>query len=135
MDYKLDDNSQMPPGPSNAKNRTRASVETSKDDEIARLLNTSMPDSDKDSDFNPKLSGTRYFLSYATFSSPTIKLVSPAVKHLPAKQCANEKGKIMRKRCKVCYNIGRRKESTFYCRDCSGQPRLCVHSCFGNYHK
>ncbi|XP_069684345.1 uncharacterized protein [Periplaneta americana] len=69
------------------------------------------------------------------FSSPTIKRESPAVKHLPAKQRANEKGKTMRKRCKVCYENGRRKESTFYCPDCLGQPGLCVDPCFGIYHK
>ncbi|KAM4702819.1 piggyBac transposable element-derived protein 4-like [Rhinophrynus dorsalis] len=38
------------------------------------------------------------------------------------------------KRCRVCFKRGQRKETTFYCPDCPGQPGLCIGDCFKRYH-
>jgi len=39
------------------------------------------------------------------------------------------------KRCRVCYQAGKRKETVFRCADCPGQPGLCAAPCFSKYHE
>ena len=38
------------------------------------------------------------------------------------------------KRCRVCYSLGKRKESRYYCPACPSQPGLCPKECFAQYH-
>lgn len=53
--------------------------------------------------------------------------------HLPA--ISGQGGeKKTRKRCKICYAKGVRKEGLFYCPMCPDKPGLCLDKCFAEYH-
>ncbi|XP_014259734.1 piggyBac transposable element-derived protein 4-like [Cimex lectularius] len=54
--------------------------------------------------------------------------------HLPTRHSVNERGKALRKRCKLCYSQGRRKDTTYYCSQCPDTPALCLHPCFPRFH-
>ncbi|KAE9521653.1 hypothetical protein AGLY_017949 [Aphis glycines] len=42
--------------------------------------------------------------------------------------------KVQRKRCSYCKEIGKRKDTSYYCSLCPQNPPLCLGSCFENYH-
>ena len=52
---------------------------------------------------------------------------------LPKKMCIR-KGLSCQKRCRVCYRAGVRKETTYCCPKCPGQPGLCSTKCFAKFH-
>ncbi|KAK9687117.1 DDE Tnp 1-like zinc-ribbon [Popillia japonica] len=56
--------------------------------------------------------------------------------HFPA-SIPNPKhpGKSHHMRCRHCLNLGRRKETRFFCKTCVNRPPSCVEPCFENYHK
>lgn len=46
------------------------------------------------------------------------------------------KEKSMRRRCKYCWEVNKiRKDTPFFCPNCSQQPGFCIVDCFGLYHK
>lgn len=53
---------------------------------------------------------------------------------LPPKKNKQRAGLSSQKRCRVCYRHGVRKETTFCCARCPGQPGLCSGRCFTVYH-
>ena len=54
-------------------------------------------------------------------------------KHFMDEIPATEK-KISKKRCRVCYKKGLRKEARFHCTMCPEQPGLHLGKCFNDYH-
>lgn len=56
------------------------------------------------------------------------------IKHVPTKLPLNNKGVRRRKACKLCYSHGRRKNTTYQCKACPGEPALCLERCFQLYH-
>ena len=40
-----------------------------------------------------------------------------------------------RKRCRICHRRGFRKNTSFYCPSCPGNPGLCLIPCFQEYHR
>ncbi|KAF6207752.1 hypothetical protein GE061_016200 [Apolygus lucorum] len=54
--------------------------------------------------------------------------------HLPTKHPANDRGKALRKRCKLCYSLGKRKDTTYCCPQCPDTPALCLQPCFARFH-
>ena len=54
-------------------------------------------------------------------------------KHTPSSIPANETKKYPTKRCVDCKKRGIRRESRYYCNDCSDYPALCK-ACFNGYH-
>lgn len=65
----------------------------------------------------------------------TQKIKKPDEFHLPKKVLKNEKKRYLYKRCKICYETGIRKDTTYYCEQCNDQPGLCLEKCFEMYHK
>lgn len=55
-------------------------------------------------------------------------------KHVPAKLPINNKGVRGRKKCKLCTRNGTRKDTTYYCKACPGEPALCLENCFEIHH-
>lgn len=55
---------------------------------------------------------------------------------LPPKRAHLSEGRTlsMQKRCRVCYRAGVRKETTYCCPKCPGQPGLCSAQCFSLFH-
>lgn len=43
-------------------------------------------------------------------------------------------GRIVAKRCRVCYQGGKRKETVYVCAQCPGEPGLCALACFEKFH-
>ena len=39
-----------------------------------------------------------------------------------------------KRRCRLCYRMGKRRETMFFCTGCAGQPALCRDGCFDKYH-
>lgn len=55
--------------------------------------------------------------------------------HTPLKNPVGNNGRVISRRCTVCYNTGKiRKETTFHCGGCENQPYLCIGQCFETYH-
>lgn len=54
--------------------------------------------------------------------------------HVPTKVPLNDKGIRGRRRCKQCSLEGKRKDTTYQCKACPGEPPLCLQDCFKNYH-
>ena len=69
--------------------------------------------------------------SASTFQS------SPTVVHFPSRISSAQTAKQKRpsKRCKVCSNNDRRKETRYECGDCDGRPALCLNNCFKKWHQ
>ncbi|XP_046684891.1 piggyBac transposable element-derived protein 4-like [Homalodisca vitripennis] len=44
-------------------------------------------------------------------------------------------GKSVTRRCRVCYQEGKRKETVYYCAVCPDEPALCELGCFDKYHE
>lgn len=57
--------------------------------------------------------------------------------HFPAKvgRAMATDGHIKRRRCKVCYRDGVRKNTTYFCPKCPEKPGLCLEPCFVIYHQ
>lgn len=54
--------------------------------------------------------------------------------HLPEKYEMDDKGRQMRKRCRVCYKHKMRKNTPYFCPACPDKPGLCLGDCFRVYH-
>lgn len=93
-----------------------------------------------------KYSGKR--LSYYNFRLAVLEKILPEVntaKPNPVKQVAshfpvkiegkNESGRVLRKRCKVCWKNKVRKDSSYHCTVCPDAPGLCIGKCFEEYHR
>ena len=48
---------------------------------------------------------------------------------------STEKKKYPTKRCIICLDINKRKETRYYCTTCMNNPPLCKSKCFELYHK
>lgn len=57
------------------------------------------------------------------------------VSHLPTKVPLNNRGIRGRRKCKLCSQNNRRKDTTYYCKSCPGEPALCLQGCFQRYHE
>lgn len=58
-----------------------------------------------------------------------------ALDHLPTKiENTNKKGHTLRKRCKVCSQDKRRKDTMYHCQACPEKPGLCLENCFKIHH-
>ena len=55
------------------------------------------------------------------------------IMHVIQKIPATEKKRNPKKRCRLCYQTGTRKDSRFQCSHCPEKPGLCL-DCFGRYH-
>lgn len=69
-------------------------------------------------------------LNTTTTKIPTF---TPNTLHIPSKT-TNEKGQKIRRKCKVCYKNGNRKDTAYFCDGCEEKPYLCLDSCFRKYH-
>ena len=54
--------------------------------------------------------------------------------HLPQRIASRTSHSRPAKRCRECYKRGICKESIFECRNCDGNPGLCIEPCFAIYH-
>ena len=59
---------------------------------------------------------------------------SPAAGHYPSRIPATASRQRPARRCKMCSTDAKRKETVFFCNECSGNPALCAEPCFRNYH-
>lgn len=55
--------------------------------------------------------------------------------HLPTKCEKGARGKILRKKCRLCITRGKRTDTSYICTACPGLPALCLNHCFEAYHK
>ena len=78
--------------------------------------------------------GRRLFVSKENLSMKPSSFVPI---HFPTRILSKESAKQKRpsRRCKVCSKNDKRKETRFECRECDGQPALCLHPCFGLWHR
>jgi hypothetical protein len=58
-----------------------------------------------------------------------------AAAHFPQKLPATEAQPRPTKRCRICYRAGSRKMTVYQCQQCEGQPGLCLHPCFTQWHE
>lgn len=55
--------------------------------------------------------------------------------HFPTKYEVGKNGRVVRRRCKLCYmNEKTRKDTSYFCAICPEQPSLCLEPCFKNLH-
>ena len=54
--------------------------------------------------------------------------------HYPSRLPPTEKKLQPRRRCRVCYKKGVRRDSNYMCVLCPEQPSLCLTPCFNDYH-
>jgi len=101
------------PGPSRERSPVVTRCKTLTDEQLLALLQESDVD-DGDNDFKVDTEESNYRGKLLPKSEKTTKV-----------QC---------KRCSYCKEIGKRKDTSYYCSLCPQNPPLCLGSCFENYH-
>lgn len=69
----------------------------------------------------------------------TAELLRPprqrTIEHIPTKiDKLSAKGKTLRKKCRVCAQNKKRKDTIYHCNSCPDKPGLCLGECFKIYH-
>lgn len=58
------------------------------------------------------------------------------LEHIPSKiSVTNEKGRTLRKKCRICTSKKLRKDTVYHCLACNDEPGLCLGACFQDYHR
>ena len=84
--------------------------------------------------YDYRLSVIRKLLSLSSRLAPREAPPKKNDVHASCKLKTNASGKTMRKRCRVCNEEGRRRDTQYYCESCPQKPALCVDNCFKKYH-
>lgn len=67
---------------------------------------------------------------------PERPLKRKSIQHAPSRitELKPDGKRLKQKRCKVCSSNGKRKDVTWHCLECEGNPGFCVPKCFDEFH-
>lgn len=72
---------------------------------------------------------------HTPLESPAQKMLRLSAHKIKINNERNEKNRLKRKNCRVCYKTQPNKKTPYFCDTCPNKPGLCLGECFDRYHE